>query len=44
MFSFGSQDVNLFDDNPASRQLEFVGVCGCFVFLNTLSSSGLRSP
>ena len=36
MFYFASQDVSLFDYNPASRRLEFVGVCGYFVFLKTL--------
>ena len=36
MFNFASQDVSLFDYNPASRRLEFVGVCGNSVFLETL--------
>ena len=36
MFYFATQEVSLFDLNPSSYRLEFVGVCGYCVFLETL--------
>ncbi|EDR22980.1 hypothetical protein EDI_185160 [Entamoeba dispar SAW760] len=36
MFYCCSEEISLYDYNPSTQQLEFVGVCGNFVFLKTL--------